>query len=109
MSIDQAGNLHANDDARMRRVLAAAIHRPWSFRCCRTPATAWDGAGTARALANPARRAALVQGVDQFLDKTGDGGVMVDFENMPEGSLGLLRQFVADLHARLAPKHRWYR
>jgi cellulose synthase/poly-beta-1,6-N-acetylglucosamine synthase-like glycosyltransferase/peptidoglycan/xylan/chitin deacetylase (PgdA/CDA1 family)/spore germination protein YaaH len=107
MSIDQAGNLHANDDARMRRVLAAAIHRPLVVPVLQNASNGtWDGAGTARALANPARRAALVQGVDQFLDKTGDGGVMVDFENMPEGSLGLLRQFVADLHARLAPKHR---
>ena len=106
-SIDHHGTLTYTDDAPLRRVLAGALHRPLVVPVVQNAANGvWDGAGTAATLANPSRRAALVDGIDAALDKSGDGGVMIDFENMPAESLGNLRRFTAELHARLAPKHR---
>ncbi|OYW16634.1 MAG: polysaccharide deacetylase [Novosphingobium sp. 12-64-8] len=107
MSLDHAGKLSVADDAPMRHVLASAIHRPLVVPVLQNASNGtWDGAGTTAVLQNPARRAALVASVDAALYRSGDGGVMVDFENLPPQGIAALRQFVADLHARLTPKHR---
>ncbi len=107
MAIDHQGNFSASDDTAMRRVLAGQIHHPLVVDVLQNAANAtWDGPGTTRALASPARRAAIIRGVEAALDANGDGGVMVDFENLPPAGVVLLRQFVGELHARLAPRHR---
>jgi cellulose synthase/poly-beta-1,6-N-acetylglucosamine synthase-like glycosyltransferase/peptidoglycan/xylan/chitin deacetylase (PgdA/CDA1 family)/spore germination protein YaaH len=107
MSLDDQGNFIATDDTHMRRVLAGQIRRPLVVDVVQNIANgAWNGPGTARLLANPARRASLVRSIDDALTANGDAGVMIDFETMPDGSVGLVRQFVADLHARLAPRHK---
>jgi spore germination protein YaaH len=108
MSIDHAGKLTVTDDAPMRRILAGSLHRPLVVPVLQNvqDGAGWDGAGTAAVLANPARRLALANAVDAALDKSGDAGVMIDFESLPQGALAGLHQFAADLHARLAPKHR---
>lgn len=107
MTLDQQGNLVANDDPRMRRVLAGQIHHPLVVDVVQNIANgAWNGPGTARVLASAQHRAALVRSIDDALAADGDAGVMIDFESMPAWGLGSLRQFVADLHARLAPKHK---
>jgi len=107
MTIDHQGNFIATDDTRMRRVLSGQIRRPLVVDVVQNIAGgSWDGPGTARVLANPVRRASLVRSIDDALAANGDAGVMVDFETMPAGSIGMLRQFIADLHARLAPKHK---
>jgi cellulose synthase/poly-beta-1,6-N-acetylglucosamine synthase-like glycosyltransferase/peptidoglycan/xylan/chitin deacetylase (PgdA/CDA1 family)/spore germination protein YaaH len=107
MSIDPAGRLVTTDDAPMRRVLATSLRHPLVVEVLQNASNGtWDGPGTARALADPVRRAALEQGISDTLDRTGDGGVMIDFENMPQDSLFGLRRFTAELHARLAPRHR---
>ena len=106
-SLDRQGNFNATDDTRMRRVLAGQIHRPLVIDVMQNIANgAWDGAGTTRALANRTQRAALVHSIDAALDSNGDAGVMIDFETMPNAGIALERQFIAELHARLAPKHR---
>ncbi|MCH7628781.1 MAG: glycosyltransferase [Proteobacteria bacterium] len=107
LSIDHGGHLTVTDDAPMRRVLAGALHRPLVVPVLQNAADGtWDGAGTTAVLANPARRHALADSVAQALDKSGDGGVMVDFENLPPAGIASLHAFLADLHARLAPSHR---
>ncbi|WP_353226443.1 glycosyltransferase [Novosphingobium sp.] len=107
MSLDPQGNFTAGDDTRMRRVLAGQIRRPLVIDVLQNASSGvWDGAGTTRALADPARRASIVRGIEAALDANGDAGVMVDFENLPPAGIGLVRRFVADLHARLAPKHK---
>lgn len=106
-SLGQNGNLVVTDDAPMRRVLVSALHHPLVVPVLQNAANAnWDGAGATTVMASPARRAALVNQIDAALDKSGDGGVMIDFENLPKPGVAALRGFVADLHARLAPKHR---
>ena len=106
-SLGQGGNLVVTDDAPMRRVLASALHRPLVVPVLQNAANGtWDGAGAAAIMQSPARRAALVNQIDAALDKSGDGGVMIDFENLPRPGIVALRGFLADLHARLAPRHR---
>ena len=107
MTLDHQGNFIATDDTRMRRVLAGQIRRPLVVDVVQNIANgAWDGAGTTRALANPARRATIERSIDDALDANGDAGVMIDFESMPANGVGLVRQFIGELHARLAPKHK---
>lgn len=107
MSLDTHGNFTATDDPRMRRILAGQIRRPLVVDVLQNASSGvWDGEGTTRALANPARRQAIVREIDDALDANGDAGVMVDFENLPVRGVGLLRTFVGELHARLAPKHK---
>ena len=106
-TLDAQGNFNATDDTRMRRVLAGQIRRPLVIDVIQNIANgAWNGAGTTQTLANPAKRAALVHSIDAALDTNGDAGVMVDFETMPAAGIALERQFIAELHAHLAPRHR---
>ena len=106
-SLGQGGNLVITEDAPMRRVLTSALHHPLVVPVLQNAANAkWDGAGATALMQSPARRAALVSQIDAALDRSGDGGVMVDFENLPKPGIAALRGFLADLHARLAPKHR---
>ena len=106
-SIGAGGQLVVTDDAPMRRVLTAGMHRVLVVPVLQNAANGtWDGAGATALMQNPARRAALVSQIDAALDKSGDGGVMVDFENLPPAGIPALHSFIADLRARLAPKHR---
>lgn len=106
-SLSAGGQLAVTDDAPMRRVLAAGLHRVLVVPVLQNAANGtWDGVGATAEMENPVRRAALVGQIDAALDKSGDGGIMVDFENLPASGVAALHSFVADLHARLAPKHR---
>ena len=107
MSIDHQGNFIAGDNAPMRRVLAGQVRRPLVVDVVQNVANGiWDGPATTRALANPVQRASLVRSIDAALDANNDAGVMIDFEAMPPAGIAVLRQFLGELHARLAPKHR---
>jgi cellulose synthase/poly-beta-1,6-N-acetylglucosamine synthase-like glycosyltransferase/peptidoglycan/xylan/chitin deacetylase (PgdA/CDA1 family)/spore germination protein YaaH len=106
-TLDHQGNFNATDDTRMRRVLAGQIRRPLVIDVIQNIADGnWDGPGTTRVLANRAQRQTLERSIDAALDTNNDAGVMVDFETMPNQGIALERQFIAELRARLAPKHR---
>jgi cellulose synthase/poly-beta-1,6-N-acetylglucosamine synthase-like glycosyltransferase/peptidoglycan/xylan/chitin deacetylase (PgdA/CDA1 family) len=66
----------------------------------------WDGAGLAKLLADPLRRAALVDGLVQFVGQHHLQGATIDFEEMPATARADLALFLKSLHARFAP-HRW--
>lgn len=105
--VDRQGNLSATDAPHMRRVLAGQIRRPQVLDVVQNAQNGdWFGPDLARVLANPMRRAALVRGIDAALDANGDAGVLIDFEELPPSGVHALRQFLAELHARLAPRHR---
>ena len=106
-TLDHQGNFNATDDSRMRRVLAGQIRRPLVIDVIQNIDNGtWDGAGTTRALADRTRRTALERSIDAALDTNGDAGVMIDFETMPKAGIALERQFIVELRARLAPKHK---
>jgi cellulose synthase/poly-beta-1,6-N-acetylglucosamine synthase-like glycosyltransferase/peptidoglycan/xylan/chitin deacetylase (PgdA/CDA1 family)/spore germination protein YaaH len=107
MSVDHGGHLNVIEDAPMRRVLASAMRRPLVIDVLQNAANGrWDGEGTAALLRSPARRALLVGAVAAALDRNGDGGVMVDFENLPPDAMVPLQHFTAELHAALKRRHR---
>lgn len=106
-SLSGDGHLIVSDDAPMRRVLTSALHRPLVVPVLQNAANGtWDGAGAAAVMADPARRAALVGQIAAALDCSGDGGVMIDFENLPRPGIAALPGFLGELRARLAPRHR---
>ncbi|MEI6485664.1 MAG: glycosyltransferase [Sphingomonadales bacterium] len=106
-SLDHTGKLTVNDDAPMRQVLAGALRRPLVLPVLQNAANgSWDGTGTAAALATASSRARIIASITRALDRSGDAGVIIDFENMPAGSLRLLHRFAGELHAALAPRHR---
>jgi len=107
MTIDSHGNFAAIDFPPMRRVLSGQMRRPLVIDVVQNIADGtWDGPATTRALFNPAQRASIIRSIDAALDANNDAGVMIDFEAMPANGIGILRQFIGELHARLAPKHR---
>lgn len=107
LSLDARGNLVIADDAPMRRVLAGALHRPLVVPVLQNAAGGiWNGEATAAIMRDPARRAALVSAISGYLDRSGDGGILFDFENLPTGSQADLVRLVRETRAALATRGR---
>jgi cellulose synthase/poly-beta-1,6-N-acetylglucosamine synthase-like glycosyltransferase/peptidoglycan/xylan/chitin deacetylase (PgdA/CDA1 family) len=66
----------------------------------------WDGPGTARLLADPARRTALENRIVAFLAQNKLQGITVDFEEVPADSHKNLEAFLSHLSQTFAP-HGW--
>ncbi len=64
----------------------------------------WDGAGLQALLANPARRAALLDKITVFLAANKLQGVTVDFEEVPRAAYGNLGIFLSDMSAAFASR-----
>lgn len=107
LAVDPTGRLAVREDAPLRRVVQAALHRPLIVPVLQNMVGgAWNGPATAALMRDPARRAALVAALSRQLDRTGDGGIMFDFENLPRASLPDLVRLVAETRAAFAPRHR---
>lgn len=63
----------------------------------------WDGAGLARLLADPIRRAGLEKGIYEFIKANKLQGLVVDFEMVPPGAYGDLDIFLKELSGLFAP------
>jgi peptidoglycan/xylan/chitin deacetylase (PgdA/CDA1 family)/spore germination protein YaaH/GT2 family glycosyltransferase len=107
LAIDPAGKLLVTEDPPLRRVVQAALHRPLVVPVLQNAVDSnWDGPATAALMRDPARRARLIATLGRYLDKTGDGGIMFDFENLPTASLPDLVRLVGETRAAFAPHHR---
>ncbi|MBU6266938.1 MAG: glycosyltransferase [Sphingomonadales bacterium] len=107
LALDPAGRLSETPDQRLRRVLASSLHHPLVVPVLQNANEGnWDSAGTAALLASPARRRQLIADITAYLDRTGDGGIMFDFENLPDASARDLRSLLAETRAAFAPRHR---
>jgi len=105
LSLDPSGNLTVSDDPPLRRVVANALHRPLVVPVIQNIAGGkWNGPGTAALMHDPRRRAVLVGQIAAQLARSGDAGVMFDFENLPDASLPDLVRLVAETRAALAPR-----
>lgn len=81
LALDPAGKLSVTEDAPLRRVVQAAIRRPLVMPVLQNVRNdEWDGASTARLVHDPRRRAVLIASLQAYLDRTGDAGVIYDFE-----------------------------
>lgn len=107
LSLDRGGRLATSADPRLARVLASAPRRPLLMPVLQNANDgAWTSTGTVALLADPARRAALITGLQRYLDQTGGGGIVFDLENLPPESLPNFRKLLAATRAAFAPQHR---
>lgn len=99
------GRMIEGNDAPLRRIVSNSLHRPLVVPVIQNAARGhWDGEGTAALLHDPRRRAALVGQLANYLARTGDAGIMFDFENLPDRALPDLVRLVGETHAALAPR-----
>ena len=107
LTLDPQGGMHAVSEAGLRHILAGTLHPPLVVPVIQNAIEGnFDGEHLATLMADPARRAALIQNISVYLDRTGDDGIMFDFENLPANSLPNLHRLVAETRAVLAPKHK---
>lgn len=64
----------------------------------------WDGAGTARLLANREERLSLVGKIVAFLAANNLQGIVVDLESLPKSAQPDLAKFLGELRAEFAPR-----
>lgn len=106
-SLDRNGALVTTDDGPLRRVLSSNLHRPLVIPTVQNIHNGvWDGAGAARLLHDRQRRAALIRQISAALSRSGDNGVMYDFEDLTPSAMTDLVKLVAETRAALAPQHR---
>lgn len=93
-------------DLQFRRVLSAASHRPQVLPMIQNAANdgAWDGEGLGKALADPARRASLIDWAGQIVAAENGAGIVFDFEQLPPSALKDYQQFLKEARAKFAPK-----
>jgi cellulose synthase/poly-beta-1,6-N-acetylglucosamine synthase-like glycosyltransferase/peptidoglycan/xylan/chitin deacetylase (PgdA/CDA1 family)/spore germination protein YaaH len=105
LGLDAHGNLTTSDDAPLRRVVANSLHHPLVMPVVQNAASGtWDGQGTAALMHDPRRRRVLIGQVADYIARTGDAGVMYDFENLPATALPDLVRLVGETRAAFAPR-----
>ena len=104
LSLDPGGTMTVSDDPTLRRIVANALHRPLVVPVLQNITNGtWNGPAAAALMHDPRRRTVLVQQVTAYLARSGDAGIMYDFENLPDRSLPDLVKLVAETRAALAP------
>ena len=105
LSLSPSGALMVTEDPPLRRVITNSLHHPLVVPVLQNAANGkWDGVGTARLMHDPRRRRVLIGQIANWLGRTGDAGVMFDFENLPDASLPDLVRMVAETRSALAPR-----
>jgi cellulose synthase/poly-beta-1,6-N-acetylglucosamine synthase-like glycosyltransferase/peptidoglycan/xylan/chitin deacetylase (PgdA/CDA1 family)/spore germination protein YaaH len=107
LALDRKGGLAVAEDAPLRRVVSSSIHRPRIVPVVQNASDGvWDGEGTAALMRDSAWRRRFVGELAHHLDRTGDGGVIFDFENLPAGAMSDLARLVGQTRAALRPRNR---
>lgn len=105
LGLSPQGALVTSDDAPLRRIVTNALHHPLVVPVIQNAAGGkWDGEGTARLMHDPRRRRVLIGQIGDYLARTGDAGVMFDFENLPHESLPDLVRLVGETRTAFAPR-----
>ncbi|WP_267381127.1 MULTISPECIES: polysaccharide deacetylase family protein [unclassified Sphingomonas] len=88
-----------------RSIINHAIHRPQILPMVQNAkGGVWDGKGAASLFADPAARRALLDRLTLFLANNHAAGVFFDFEDLPPTAQANYRAFLAEAHARFAPR-----
>ncbi len=94
--------VHAIDDPRLAQLMAGARHSPKMLPMVQNlTEEAWDGAGAARMLADPAARAALVAQLASYVQAHHAAGLVMDYESLPDAAVARYPAFLAQLHAAM--------
>jgi len=82
--IDSHGQLQVQEDKAFRRILANNIHHPLVVPMLQNVVgDNFSGSATIALLQDPARHKAFIAQLENYLDHTGDGGIIYDFESVP--------------------------
>ncbi|RVT92581.1 glycosyltransferase [Sphingomonas crocodyli] len=93
-------------DTRGKAVLSRAHHRPKLMPMVQNALDGgWDGGGIAALLHDPAARTRTLDRVERLLIDNQARGVFFDFEELPDSAHADYRAFLAEAHARLAPRN----
>jgi len=92
-------------DPRLDAILNGAAHRPAVLPMVQNALGGqWDGAGTAALLRDPKARAAFLARLEPMLAARQARGVVFDFESLPASAQPDYKRFLAEAHARFAPR-----
>lgn len=100
------GRLRYDSDTHLRRLLAGSQRRPHLMPMVQntTAAGVWDGAGTARLLADAAARQRFARALVRMVAAEGGRGVMLDLESLPKPAHADYRRLLHELRASFAPR-----
>jgi spore germination protein YaaH len=105
LAIDKTGKLVEHEDQALRRILISNIHRPLVVDVLQNVVgDDFSAAATQALFHSPAKRKALIDALSAFLDRTGDGGVMFDFESVDARDMPAYRQLIAETNAAFDKK-----
>lgn len=106
-TLGQDGQLITSDDGPLRRVIGGNLHHPLVLPVVQNIRNgAWDGPGAGALLHDSRRRAALIGQLSKALDRSGDNGVIYDFENLNPAAMADLVKLVAETRVVFARQHR---
>lgn len=104
LNIDMAGNLHVSEDRPLRRILLSALHRPLVVPVLQNVDDKGFSRPAAIALfASKAKRKALIGQLIDYLKKSGDAGIIFDFEDLRPGDIPAYRAMIAEVERALDP------
>ncbi|MFS0737411.1 glycosyltransferase [Sphingomonas sp. 1P06PA] len=103
------GALNHEPDTRLHTLLERSARRPRLMPMVQnaTADGAWDGAGTARMLADERARYRFVRSLIRMVEAEGGHGVMLDLENLPRAAHIHYRRLLSDLRVAFAPRGWW--
>jgi len=107
LNIDAKGQLQVHEDRALRRILLSNINRPLVVPVLQNvDGDIFARQATQALFHSEARRKALIKQLLDYLDKTGDGGIMFDFEDLDPRDMGLYRAMIGEVNAALDKKGR---
>ena len=93
-------------DLRGRAIIAGAVAHPLLMPMIQNANDGvWDGEGLASLLADPARRAGLIDRLSAYVAAHNAAGIVFDFEEVPASAQGNYKIFLAETRAAFAPHH----
>jgi spore germination protein YaaH len=102
LNIDLAGKLHVSEDRPLRRILLSALHRPLVVPVLQNVDDDGFSRPAAEALfASKAKRKALIAQLIDYLKKSGDAGIIFDFEDLSPSDIPAYRAMIAEVEKAL--------
>jgi peptidoglycan/xylan/chitin deacetylase (PgdA/CDA1 family)/spore germination protein YaaH/GT2 family glycosyltransferase len=102
---DAGRTIRMDNDPGLEQILAAAPHRPKVLPMVQNAANdKWDGAGMAKVLHDPLRRAAMLQRVEALILRQHGSGVVFDFEELPKSAQGDYLRFLGEAKRAFTPR-----
>ena len=107
LNIDAKGQIQVNEDPTMRRILLNSIHRPLVMPVLQNVKGDFFAREATQALFHSeARRQQLIKQLLDYLARTGDGGIIFDFENVDAHDMPAYRALIAEVNHALDPSGR---